>query len=55
MVGSNQERRGLMEYTQSLGIWMAMKTSTARIRECEAAVGANPCQPEEEFVPFTLH
>jgi hypothetical protein len=36
----------IMEYTQSLAIWLAMKSMVARI--------ANQSQPEEEFVPFNL-
>jgi hypothetical protein len=36
-----------MEYTQSLAIWIAMKSVTASIRERGAA-------PEEVFVPFNL-
>ena len=36
-----------MEYTQSLAIWIAMKSVTASIRERGAV-------PEEVFVPFNL-
>ena len=36
----------IMEYTQSLAIWLAMKSQVARI--------ANQSQPEERFVPFNL-
>ena len=36
-----------MKYTQSLAIWMAMKSVMASIRERGAA-------PEEVFVPFNL-
>lgn len=36
-----------MEYTQSLAIWIAMKSVTASIRERGGA-------PEEVFVPFNL-
>lgn len=36
----------IMEYTQSLAIWIVMKSVVARF--------ANQSQPEEEFVPFNL-
>jgi hypothetical protein len=43
----------IMEYTQSLAIWMAMSI-LASIRERGAPLEANPSQPEEGFVPFRL-
>ena len=44
----------MMEYTQSLAIWMAMKSVMASIRERGVPGEANPSQPEEVFVPFNL-
>jgi hypothetical protein len=43
----------IMEYTQSLAIWMAMSI-LASIRERGASLEANRSQPEEGFVPFRL-
>jgi hypothetical protein len=42
------------EYTQSLAIWLAVKSLVARISERGAAVQATPSRPEEAFVPFHL-
>ena len=39
-----------MDYSQSLAIWFAMKST----REREAPGKATPSQPEEVFVPFNL-
>jgi hypothetical protein len=44
----------MMEYTQSLTIWMAMKSIMGSIRERGGAVEGNQSQPEEVFVPFNL-
>jgi hypothetical protein len=43
-----------MEYTQSLAIWMTMKSVMASIREHGIPAQANRSQPEEGFVPFNL-
>jgi hypothetical protein len=42
------------EYTQSLAIWLAVKSLVARISERRATVQATPSQPEEVFMPFNL-
>ena len=39
-----------MDYSQSLAIWFAMKST----RERGAPGKATPSQPEEVFVPFNL-
>jgi hypothetical protein len=45
-IQSFKRGKEIMEYTQSLAIWLAMKSQLVRI--------ANQSQPEEGFVPFNL-
>ena len=44
----------MMDYTQSLAIWLAMQSIVARISDRGGPGEANPSQPEEVFVPFHL-
>jgi len=47
-------REEIMEYIQSVTMWLAMESTVARISERRVPGKANPSQPEEEFVPFRL-